>query len=1416
MKTKRKMAWLLIAAMTLNIVPTQVFGMVQVGLSNKRGEGIKQVIVSHRQDVILGDNNILPDVSVEWEPAPDNTQDDTDTGILNPNKTRPDGYRFELTDVINSSLPVMSEVVGDDSSTGTFQEKIQEAYDKSSDFQNGKLYKLRVIPYHEHLKKVNDETTVMVTHTPPDGTEQPVKYIITDFNTQLEDTDGKLEVSWEYIEGATYELLYSEGNITEKSEMFEENGITLKAGTTRKLLTNAEAQAYIKNGKVVYTISDAKAGQLYSACVVVKEIENSKVPVTVENIEINTDDPKIAQETTSVPLKVFNISKDKIRLEWTLGDWLIMGASLYTTTIYEKLEGNSEYKSIGVIDNKGVDPGYYNYREPSGIADYYVEFVAKQGDTIYTITTKEVRYVREELKQNPLQPQIPNPFSKSLSVDEIEIKDYLVKNDDIAKENNDLISHTFHAEPDENPSVQLVWGTQQDKEDATKVAYDLIYDLYVVEDKKQLESYDKLEPEEITILEGDKEQIIYKQDGTTAVGFKHSFSEYIDSQGNKKELIPNKTYYIQLIAKRSYGEDVYAYSEPAVVAITLDKDGDISTPAVISKPPLELVSTTNSTAKLKWLDTWHEIMPRFPQQYQGTEEEYFADTWNSRVYTGVTSEPYIRLMADESLDTELEEHILNTQNDVDSVIRIVGEEYFNNNYVQREVTLGSDVRYEVKPILYDDVLKELEGTITTPSMLKISKWIADNEDDTTEGWSEAVPTTSGDSFYYTVEGLKPNTRYLILIRAYRMARDGVTKLQQAFPSFVIGTTESDREEPEAIPKVPVLNKNGVTDSSVSVWWIYNSDFDYEIVYSRSDDPDKATTYEFSISDTEGDENYVVNGGKAEVTIPGLLPETTYNVWIRAKQKVGSEISSWSNPVTQTTKSIEEPDSPSGLGLAASQSIIDVGLDFEPRSSTYITVEWLKDVNDFEDSDAEGQKVYTYVVECADNPEFLDATSVTTSGGENTEGSYEILSKTMVRFTGLNANMPYYFRVKTIVTYTNGDKTIVKESEFCKRVKIKTGTSSDEYDGGDNKNVVTFDEPIKDTYKDNVWTKELQDVAKIVSDIQSNGGYYYEITMQYYKSKDADVRIIKMPKQILDTLINRSMAFRITTNIGQYEIPAKGLEVYSQQYSAGDTVQFEIAKQDSAQMASILRSYPETLVKAEKLAITFSGKNKRETVNKLDEYMNIKLKLDVVTSYQYNDYFTYTYNYAKGDWTKEASTVQTLTESYLTYRTPYTGCYALYQKQTGSTSNSTYLMTDIANNYNVIGLGTIYGANTNVRRDQFVTLMLGIAEGSSSIDLTTVPTSSMIAKAKTSGLYISSNTGEITKEQAIAGAVKLYELTHQRSVKPSSMTFSNVSSTYREAAAKAYAIGLVTTINNPTGKITYSELCDLIVQAISLG
>ena len=106
----------------------------------------------------------------------------------------------------------------------------------------------------------------------------------------------------------------------------------------------------------------------------------------------------------------------------------------------------------------------------------------------------------------------------------MDIKDYLVKNDDIDKSNPNLIDNTFHSINKDALSIQLTWGApfKVSSDNKTVVEHEMGYDIWVVEDKDQLDDPDVLPTELTPIYEGQKDNIIYKKDGTTIVGFKYN------------------------------------------------------------------------------------------------------------------------------------------------------------------------------------------------------------------------------------------------------------------------------------------------------------------------------------------------------------------------------------------------------------------------------------------------------------------------------------------------------------------------------------------------------------------------------------------------------------------------------------------------------------------------------------------------------------------------------------------------------------------------------------------------------------------------------------------------------------------------------------------------------------------------------
>ena len=1408
MKMKKRVAGLLAATMMLTQV--SLFGYVQKPLDQ---QAIRAITVSHTdpENLVLT-TDIKPNVTVEFDAAPENTTEDP--GHLDDvpgGHNKANRYKISLTDAVDNKViaGTIDTARYQPTATGRYVVDLQNIEGLTTKLRNGALYKLQIFPGHTYNVYNNAGAVIDVKEI--FAVTSPYEYILTDLNPVGEQVGDSIELKWEYIPGATYTLNYAQEDLKNKGEFTNNNNVNVFT----KILQADDMKIVTEKGikKVVYNIDDIEAGKIYSAYVQVTDVNSSFLSVDFANkVYKNTENPKVVHVSTKVNLTVEYIGNKRIKLSWKLGDW--MNSLLSHATIYEKKKGQSEENRIGTINNPqhltGSMPCEFEYDEPSQISYYRIVFHMKEGHK--NLETNVVEYIPYELLTKPLKPQVPLPYSTSINVtSESQKLDYVVTGDDVSI--SEMLKNTFHVTNKKPISVQLVWDAQKKPEKIDEVDYDLTYDIWVVGDSAQLNDV-TLQPviEDLQIKENDMKALIMKQDGESVIGFKTALTKYTNAMGAVVPMTSNKTYYIKIVAKRHYTNSSIS-SEATITTITIDKYGEISTPPVLAKPPLQVLpeTVTDTEATIAWLDEWYEILAKQRDGYTDPDEKHIAEFWNSAVYLGGT--PAIKFASGEGLT----KYVLKTQQILNTVISKVGETEFNENYASRKVELGSDVKYEMKTLSYDEVITKISGVNTntsTAESIKLESWIADNEKDTTEGWQGVTPVTKNhlDDFLdwkeYTLQGLKPNTRYIVLVRAYRITEEG-EKLIQTFPSYVILTTKSDYISEEPAPTVPILNPNGVTESSVSVYWVYNKDFDYEVVYGRLDDPNKATSWPVVISNVEGDKDYVADGGKVVVTITGLAADTSYNVWVRAKQKIGTGVSSWSNPVTQKTSAIGTPSVPKGLGKASYQSIVEAGQDFPVVGADYITVEWSRIPADDEKEPLEN-RVYTYVLEFADNVEFMDAVSVDVSS--NSAQNATVLSKTLVKCAGFSANKPYYFRVKTVMTYTNPETKVVvtKESAFCSTVRIYTTTSSGEYDGGENENVVTFDKPIDEYFNNGIWTYEILDVAQVTSEMLNKKQYYYTITMEHYNNKyDANTRRIKMPKTVLDTVIKNGMALKIVTNRGIYDIPGKALRNQSSKYSAKDTVQFDLTRMDYSDIVGYIRTYPETYQTGEKLDVRIKGK----AINKFDDLISISLRLGLTGAYNFSNFTTYQYNYGVGNWQAYQYTVDNKNNAYLTFKTINPGLNAIYERsvQKGNTGSS-YTMNQIASKYNVKGLGTSFFKKDNVNAAQYVSLLIGISTKKDAIDMTAAPTADDYSKAKKAGIYISSSKGALTKEQALAGIVKLYELNTGVHVKPSNVKINGTSAAYKDAVGKAYAIGLIDDLK-PQQKITYEELCDWLVQVV---
>lgn len=1425
---KRILASILVMLICASSLPLEVFANLQSPLPV--GGISKNSTVGHS----AASNVIIPKVALKFQPP-------VVSGLPDPDPTAEDGSTGHLVShyqVHISEYPSGESFKAPDDPSQLEVGKITEeqgilVQDYTSKLKNGRLYKMSIIPYHRHKYKVEDDEIIKwAPHTIPISSH-PYIYVLTDFDTKVEGKESSLEVTWEDsgYSNMEYRIGYIQGNYEGKSlDEIKSNSVGNNIQYIDPIDIKNNAEKYTdpqtNRTRFRYTIKNNIAtGQMYSAFVT-----STTTSIAGETILKNDSTPKVATATTQIGLSVFNVGKDKIRLEWSSQLPYLMDGSykLEQTQIKEYGVGDESGRVIATLHHKeGANIGYYEYREPKENTYYQLIFIYKNEtqQLIPAPQTAKVLYVPGELRVKPVTPEIPKPIGINTKVTEDNRTEFLLSNDtlvDVSVGDMWKSDHTFHANMVNPPSLNFVWSAYM--EDLS-----LLYDIWITDDITVAQSEVSPIIQNLSFAGGQNTQnILYNKETGKVVGFKHTIKEYYNSNMSKLSLVPNKVYYVKIVAKKQYGDE-FEYSIPATVTIMFNSDGEVFAPPIISKPPLRLepdgLGTTSIT--IGWLESWYEILAKNPNNYTDEKEREKAKQWNSKVYTGSTTGAAISFVKRE----EATEHILKRSQDIARVKTIVGTSYYDNNYIDRSITLGKNVNYEYKLIPYDEILQGLRNYNTTViNNLTVEEYIEmlmKNETDPEQdyGWRRISPKTEQDEEYiewkkYTESNLKPNTSYVFFVKPYSFDYDG-SKLQASLPTWIVVTTLPDGEMPEGKPTVPILSLNGKGDSHISVEWEYNSNFEYEIRYSRLEDPEKATVWPFTIGTEIDDPTYVEHGGRAIVTINGLFPDTTYHVWIRAKQKKGQEVSAWSNPVTAKTDLLGTPTSPAGLGVASYQSILEAGKDFQPVGENHITVEWQrnsqdKDLDNINQDGQRVQKEYKYIIEIADNPEFLDVQTVTVAKDNvgSKEGSAEVLSRSMVHFEGLIANRPYYIRAKTLLIAhdTENNRDIVMESDYTKFVRIITKPSQDEYDGGDKVNEVIYPEKIKQTYDGTTWTYEILDTQKVINEIVSGNQYKYVVPVQKYRSiYDPKYRVVRIPGPIVQALINRSMQLEIKTNALTIQIQGTSLSPYIQNAGANGIVEFKFETLSASDLYPISMGYEYQLISTpETMSINVKGTNNAYPVTQVSEPMKLKVNMPNRTDYITKNIGAYTYNPHKGIWEKGNNFFNKV-DMQMEYTTGIIGTYTVYELKRATTPayTTSQSMQNILQSYDILGLGTKYTASMTVGTNEYINIMLGFAEQRNTIIPDATVTNVEINKAQRSGIYIDSPTAKLNKEIAISGIVKLYELTHGVSIRTNSnVNVNSVTAKYRENINKAYSVGIIDTTNQK-GNITYQELFDLI-------
>ncbi|WP_029488044.1 fibronectin type III domain-containing protein [Candidatus Epulonipiscium viviparus] len=1416
MKTKRITAFMLASVMVISLFPINIFANIQNPPTDLYAN------ITHKKN---GEFTIVPDVLFGWtrpEIAADKDGDasGSDPAIDVEGSHDLTGYELTTEDFMGTS-PGRDMPIGPDTTE----------QDISVLLESGVFYQINLVARHLHT--VVDEATDEKYDSIIESELTSIK-IITDLNTQVTGTDEGLEVVFEYIPNIQYTLGYTQGAAGDIGDFPENSDITLKATdlTQDNIFTDPnDGRQYVR-----YLISEGVSpGQMYSVYVMPDFSEGDPLR---EQTTIGLD-PKVVSAITSIPLKVFNVGNGKIRLEWNISASILENSySLTKTSIMAQVAGQNPQEIFTFQDNNGALIGYYELYEPEATTVYWLEFEFTDLSTNNTLapppTTGKVEYIPYDAVEKPSSPQIPKPFNTGIDLNANIASEYLVKGDTTPYNAENFANQTFTVINNAPVQIQLVWDAYEAAAlDGNKTFdYDLVYDIWITERKESLDSSlleNGLAPIERNILiDPDDESTLVKTPFGDLVGFKKTVAQYYDVEEILRPLATNKTYYIQIVAKRQDGAR-YAISEPTIVAITIDKNGDIFIPPVLVKPPVMVKddSITTTTADIIWRTEWQEMMYKGSAKaedfYKGYEENIpFTDQWNSKVFLAET-DPKIFFKQPSSL--EIFPIDLITPNNVEMVKDFVGANFYENNFTSRPVTLGNNIKYEIQTLPYETV-KNMQGSLSLEEWVYMTE-IEGGNADWNAGWEEPVIRPYQDDLGLTwnehkLEDLLPNTAYITFVRAYRLLDDG-TKLIQSYPSFIIYNTLANFTSEEEVPIVPNLTLNEVTDSSIEVFFKFNHKFDYELVYSRLDDPDgpDAVSFLFDLSSDANSEFYVGDGENAYIEVTGLFPDTEYYIWVRAKQKEGDLKSSWSSPVFAKTKQILPPDVPISLGPASKLSLIELDLEYDPITHNYVTVQWEKDENDFGES-TEGNVVttYAYTVEFADNVEFIDATVVTITEENKTEAGadedpFQILAKNMIKFNNLKSNKDYFVKVKSIITVLDGetDRTLEEESEYSNWVRIVTKTSKDEYTGEPD-NVIEFETDYEEDFDQDsgVWNYTIVNPEGIITQLINTDSDTFDVDLNLFDGiENPVVRKLTVPVMLLTAMDSLGINLQIETNDVIYNINPAGINLSN--LKSTDNAVFTFVKVLNYDLNDMQLDYPHAFQVAEQVAIHLvTDTMVPQSVSTLSKDMNVSIKLN---AYSPLNLVSRVYNAAQQIWEDmPAQTIVAEDGAHSTFDTNLIGINALYStRNVALPRDLTQSLRDITAKYGITQFGLKYFGNTPVNSTAFINLMLGIAYANTTIDLDKSVSDSEISQATHSGLFTESQTSEISNEAAIAGLIKLYELKNGYSILTITpqTNFEGASKQYSASLSKAYALGIIDESTfEPLEPATYDYICDLLV------
>ena len=1452
MKTGKKIIGLfLIITMVLPILNLSIYANDQLPVKEIKAD----VSVKKGYHPITNKTILKPQVTVnwtdpdEWAPADEHI------------KEGPKQYMIEVQNVLDGS-----------ETTTLYKDKDIKSIELQNDvsLETGAIYKISVTPEHVHKDGSN------ITTVRPRGEKKSVT-VMTDVNVDIEAHNNALQVVWDdmgdTVEG--YKITYAQVNFKEgdSRDIFEQadNKFTIPL-----LTRDSEGVTVLEGGKLKYEIEkDIVPAKPYALTV---------EPIVKNGIDIvqNTT-PNIFLAHTKIKLAVFE-DGDYLRFEWDIGRFKLSDTEYYLQDVklYEFLSGSVNGQVIADFPGEnGSQIKYYKIQKPKEKATYQLIITYKNYDPEEPVTSEKVTYVPSEIQIRPTKTTIPKPLSLQVIEDMQKYLDgklsygntyeelskyetennlktkrevvegflklkYLVENDAYNVEDlNELYEDRRTFSITQDNVINLVWSTfKKTQYLGTEVKevtdFDVYYDIWVTDDINEIDTQPKiisnLRYDEV--IDGANSDAVIRK-GQEVVGFKKLLDKYSNTLTNKiEDIVPNKLYYVQIVAKKRYSE-LELISDREIAAIYIDYKGDVFAPPVMSRPPLKVVESElkSNNATIEWRKSWFEIYPL--ANYTDVNE---IKQWEHRVYVDENGKIYSK----DGEDRELFELV--DMEEVESLEAYVNEitnipDYFESNYISREINLGNDtlgitdVKYKFHILDYEVIKRNIpeNGTIAEyiETLIQLEEKGLENIP-----WEDITPESVEEDeniLRYKEEPLEPNHAYIFLIRPYRELFNGDIAMAY-YPASLYVSTPVDDGELIPKPSVPYLTvKSYISESQVNLYWDYNTGFEYKILFSKTNEIEDAEELEWTFDYELGNPSEIQTIHDYKLKVTELFPDTSYYFWIQSKSKITGEESHWSNGELGRTSDVPYPFPPKGVGKGYEETVRKYNIDY-PVGQDYITVQWILDINDIEGDNGDVIKEYSYILEFAANPQFLDSTIVEVRNDNigSDEKGIKILAKDLVKIENLVANRVYYIRMKTkvIVSSEKESKIIEKESRtYSDIVWIITRWTDEEYDGikdPDNEKIPdeNFTREYHESKKELEYTflgdndKDNNVDQRLIAELLEDNSTEYKVDVVKYGTKPVEVRVINIPNNIIKAMDEQQIDLVIDAGDMEMILPYETMKdsMYHNVYGYGEKPKYKITITDwteDKQKKSKPENTSNPLSKTQDVKINVA--NDLLSYNIINTEKPITVKIRPYSRYLVyeNEADVYQYILNENKWERTNGEMLN-SEGLVQFETGIVTAYGIYKTESQIDKTNHWSETNrqsVAKKINVTGIAK-YNPENKVTQKEIATILLNLIEGNKDIDVSKKISSTNMKKLLYSGVINDNSIKDtpISRIEATKMIEKSYELISGKPI----YYPNNLTNEEQIIIEKAIEVGIIADKSSIRGKeyLKYGELfkmLDIIIQ-----